>query len=118
MILEKQISDAKFVLSKDELPYTEVLEDFDNTEFIYVLTYNIWQGQHELVYELKKHSDAEICVVTNIPRRWEKYYGDVFAEKAKKTIKLYKSRLDLENCSIFIEKALSMKIELIVRYTS
>lgn len=102
MILEKQISDAKFVMSKDELPYIEVLEDFDNTEFIYVLTYNISQRQHELVDELKKHSDAEICVVTNIPGRWEKYYGDVFAEKAKKTIKLYKSRLDLENSELSV----------------
>lgn len=102
MIFEKQVSDAKFVVSKDELPYAEVIEDFGNTDFISILTYNISQGQHQLIDELKNYPDAEICIVTNIPGRWEKYYGNAYAEKAKKTIKLYKSRLDLENSELSV----------------
>jgi len=64
MILEKQIFDAKFVMSKDELPYIEVLEDFDNTEFIYVLTYNISQRQHELVDELNLFEEIKCAFYT------------------------------------------------------
>ena len=102
MIFEKQITGSRFVFSKDELPYSEVLDDFKNAKCIYVLTYNISQRQHELIDALMQSNATEICIVTNIPARWEQYFGTTYAEKAQKTITLYKSRLALENSALSV----------------
>lgn len=50
-----------------------------------------------LLEELKKcDEDTEICIVSNIPGRWEKYFGEWYKNKARKNISLYKSRLSPE----------------------
>lgn len=100
MILEKRITDAKFVLSKDELPYAEILKDFKNAKYIYVLTYNISKKQHILIDALKECEKAKICIVSNIPGRWEKYFDNGDADKARKTIACYKARLDLKDLDL------------------
>lgn len=38
---EYYLSDAKFIYSKDELGYQEVLNDFKNAEEIIIVTFNI-----------------------------------------------------------------------------
>ena len=35
----------------------------------------------------------QICIVSNIPGRWESYFGKTYADKAKRSISLYKSKL-------------------------
>lgn len=97
MIKSTRIENAKFVMSKDELTYAEVIEDFKNASEIHILTYNISRDKSNLLEELKKcDEDTEICIVSNIPGRWEKYFGEWYKNKARKNISLYKSRLSPE----------------------
>lgn len=86
MINNIKIENAKFVISKEELAYKEVIEDFKKASRIHILTYNISKYKSDLLKELKECSeDTEICIISNIPGRWEKYYGD--KRKASKNIK-------------------------------
>ena len=97
MLKSTRIENAKFVMSKDELTYAEVIEDFKNASEIHILTYNISRDKSNLLEELKKcDKDTEICIVSNIPGRWEKYFGEWYKNKARKNISLYKSRLSPE----------------------
>lgn len=48
MIISKRIEDAEFIMSKDELTYSAVIEDFKNASQIYILMYNISKDQNVL----------------------------------------------------------------------
>ena len=94
MIISKRLEDAEFIMSKDELTYSAVIEDFKNASQIHILTYNISKDQNVLLKALKDcEKDTEICIVSNIPGRWESYFGKTYADKAKRNISLYKSKL-------------------------
>lgn len=54
MIISKKLEDAEFIMSKDELTYSAVIEDFKNATQIYILTYNISKDQNILLTALKK----------------------------------------------------------------
>lgn len=72
---EYYLSDAKFIYSKDELGYQEVLDDFKNAEEIIIVTFNISEKQSLLIQKLAEtSSDTEISIFTNIPSRWDTYY--------------------------------------------
>ena len=49
MIKSTRIENAKFVMSKDELTYAEVIEDFKNASEIHILTYNISRDKSNLL---------------------------------------------------------------------
>ncbi|KAB2953745.1 6-phosphogluconolactonase [Heliorestis acidaminivorans] len=88
------LSDAKFIYSKDELGYQEVLDDFKNAEEIIIVTYNISEKQLLLIQKLSEaSSDAEISIFTNIPSRWDTYYGDAYKNTARKKINVYLTKL-------------------------
>lgn len=94
MIKSTRIENAKFVMSKDELTYAEVIEDFKEASSIHILTYNISKDKSDLLEALKKcDEDTEICIVSNIPGRWEKYFGESYKSRARKNISLYKNKL-------------------------
>lgn len=86
-------SGAKFVYSKDELGYQEVLDNFENAFEITIITFNISEKKNALVNALKKVADhCVINVITNIPHRWEYYYGDVLGIKqGKRLTYIYRS---------------------------
>ena len=87
-------SNAKFVYSQNELGYQEVLDRFKDAKQITIITFNISEKQNTLVNALKKAGDSCIInVITNIPNRWETYYGDAFRDKARKKINLYMTKL-------------------------
>ena len=89
MIKSTKIENAEFVMSKDELTYAEVIEDFEEASSIHILTYNISKDKSDLLKALKKcDEDTEICIVSNIPGRWEKYFGEYYKSKARKNIKV------------------------------
>ena len=68
MIISKRLEDAEFIMSKDELTYFAVIEDFKNASQIHILTYNISKDQNVLLKALKDcEKDTEICIVSNIP---------------------------------------------------
>jgi len=97
MILTNNVKDVKFVMSKDELGYQEVVDDFPNANKINILTFNISKNSNVLINALKKCSpDTEINFVSNIPQRWDDYFGTANAQKAREGIRLYKSKLDPE----------------------
>lgn len=49
MIISKRLEDAEFIMSKDELTYSSVIEDFKNASQIHILTYNISKDQNVLI---------------------------------------------------------------------
>lgn len=88
------LSDAKFIYSNKELGYQEVLDDFKNAEEILIVTYNISEKQSFLIQELADTpSETKISIFTNIPSRWETYYGDKYRNAAKKKIDVYLTKL-------------------------
>ena len=71
------ITNAKFVYSKNELGYQEVLDSFEIASEITIITYNISEKKNALVSALKKVGEhCIINIITNIPSRWETYYVD------------------------------------------
>ena len=94
-------ANAKFVYSKDELGYQEVLDNFEKASKITIITYNISEKKSALVSALKKAGEhCVINVITNIPSRWEKYYSDTFRDNAKRKVNLYLSKLNPEKLGI------------------
>jgi hypothetical protein len=94
MILEENIKNVKFVLSKDEIGYNEVLNDFDNSNEIFILTFNISANGDNLISRLKElDSEIRVHIVTNIPQRYGSYYGDSARNRARQNIKIYLNKL-------------------------
>ena len=92
---EYTISDSKFVFSKNELGYQEVIDEMPSAKEITIITYNISDKQDYLINCLKNTSDdCEINIITNIPTRWEYYYADSYRERARQKINFYMSKLD------------------------
>lgn len=88
------LSEAKFIYSKNELGYQEVLDDFNNAEEIIIVTYNISEKQSLLIQKLTDApSETKISIFTNIPSRWDTYYGDVYKDAARKKINVYLTKL-------------------------
>lgn len=92
---EYELNSAKFITSKDEYGFQEVLDDFPNAKEIVIITYNISSKQDELIKAIKKASEnCKITIVTNIPNRWESYYSNQAGNRAKKNIGIYMNKLD------------------------
>lgn len=95
---EFSMSDAKFVYSKNELGYTEVLDDFTAAEEIIIFTYNISERQTQLINAIKSAAEnTEISIFTNIPSRWDKYFGGFESQyrlNARKKINVYLAKLN------------------------
>ena len=88
------LSDAKFIYSKDELGYQEVLDDFKNAEEIIIVTFNISEKHSHLIQKLADTpSEIKISIFTNIPSRWDTYYAGRYRNVAKKKIDVYLSKL-------------------------
>jgi len=88
------LTDAKFIYSKNELGYQEVIDDFGNAEEIIIITYNISEKHSQLIQKLADTpSETKVSIFTNIPSRWDTYYGEKFRNVAKKKIGVYLSKL-------------------------
>ena len=99
MIISKRLEDAEFIMSKDELTYSAVIEDFKNASQIHILTYNISKDQNVLLKALKDcEKDTEICIVSNIPGRWESYFGKTYYIK----VSCLHKRLRIKQRFIFV----------------
>ena len=95
---EYGISECKFVCTKDELGYQEVLDAFPCAEKIAVITFNISGTQTSLLNALRQAPDTTaITILTNIPDRWPSYTSRYQRQKAKRTIDTYMQRLRPEN---------------------
>ena len=88
-----------FVAGIGEHTYQEVIEDFQNTKFIGVITFNISKYSNGILIEaLKKACNGGVhaTVITNIPKRFKQYYGNNYANAAKQVIESYIRLLDAE----------------------
>lgn len=100
MILSSSIKETKFLISKDELTYSEVLDDFSNANKIFILTYNISRDKNYLLKSLKEcKENTEIKIISNIPGRWSEYFNNNYSIKAKRNIAVYKNKLNPEQIS-------------------
>lgn len=94
---EFEYTHAKFIYTKDELGYQEVLEHFKDAKKIAILTYNISEKKTNLLDIIKNlNHDVEISLFTNIPNRWETYFNEKYRELASKKINIYLTKLSAE----------------------
>ncbi len=100
MILSTTIKEAKFLVSKDELTYREVLDEFSKANKIFILTYNISSKSNELLKALKQCGEhTEVKIISNLPGRWKEYFNDSYSKKARRNISIYKNKLNPEKIS-------------------
>lgn len=88
---------GELILGRADLTYKKVVDDFVNTTFIGIVTYNISQKEDgKLLRALKDAcgTGIETILITNIPKRFPSYYGDSYASSAKKMIDSYLKLLD------------------------
>jgi hypothetical protein len=86
---------AEVVLSSGNHGFQAVVDDMANAERIYVLTFNISEKGSDLLHVLNNAGDdTEITIVTNIPKRFTRYFGSAPKTKARSTIRTYMKRLN------------------------
>lgn len=91
------ISDSRAVFGKNECTYQCVLDDFKNSKFIGIMTYNISpKVDSKLLRSLKEAcmNGTNAVIITNIPKRFPSYFGTRYAIAAKDMISLYKRQLN------------------------
>lgn len=91
------INDSQAVFGKNECLYQCVLDDFENTDFIGIITYNISsKSNSRLVNALKAAcmNGKNAVIVTNIPKRYPSYYESSYALAAKRLIDSYMRQLN------------------------
>lgn len=68
---EYKINNVDLKISKDELGYQEVLDDFRNAQIIRIITYNITNSSKDILFEkLSELKGVNIQFITNIPSRF------------------------------------------------
>lgn len=88
-------SKGRFIFTKGEYGYQQVLDSFSSAKEIYVTTYNAIGKNGHLISALKNvNHNCKIRLFTNIPGRWEKYYDNNARRKAQKNINQYKDVLN------------------------
>lgn len=100
--MELLFKGGRFVSSRGELNYHEVLNDFPNAKIIRILTYNISKNQkYDALLDALKKTDADVQLITNVPSRMEKYFnsnaGINMRNTARNNIKTYISKLNPDN---------------------
>lgn len=93
---------GEIVIGRGDYTYRKVIDDFANTTFIGILTYNIsvGSGRTELLDALKTacKNGTKVILITNIPKRFSKYYSlKYISNTAKPAIKKYIELLNPEN---------------------
>lgn len=97
----RMITSGEMVIGCGEFTYQKVLDDFKNSKFIGIMTYNIStkRSSTKLLNELKDacNSGTEVILITNIPKRFSTYYYANNAFAAKDAIDTYIAKLKPEN---------------------
>lgn len=91
------------VFGRNECLYQPVLDDFSNTSFIGIMTYNISPKEDSpLLQSLKEacNNGANAVIITNIPKRFPSYYSKRYAQSAKNAIDNYTQYLNPSDYSL------------------
>ncbi len=97
------INEGRAVFGVNEFTYQPVLDDFKNSKFIGIITYNISsKAESGLLSALKNacENGAEVILITNIPKRFPSYYEAKYAVTAKYMIDLYMRKLNPQDYSM------------------
>lgn len=81
-----------FVIGKNECTYQRIVEDFCNSSFVGVVTYNISSKDDSKLLEALKQAaqdGSQVVLITNIPKRFPRYFKDCYAVSASEVIKKY-----------------------------
>jgi hypothetical protein len=85
------------VLTQGVCGYEDVLNDFENAKHIRIVTYNISKQLETRLNKLRQlNQNSDIKIITNIPGRFEQYYGAA-KDRANKTIVDYMKKLSPSN---------------------
>lgn len=84
------------LLSNNNYGFQKILDDFKDSIYINIVTYNISSGDTdgELLNLLKSLENKTIRIITNIPKRFSIYYSTSLKENANKSIKKYLEKLE------------------------
>lgn len=88
------------MFGKGEYTYQRVIDDFPNAQFIGIITFNISQKKDSYLLNMLRQAclnGANATIITNIPKRFQSYYGTKHKKAAKDMIDLYKCRLNPDN---------------------
>lgn len=99
IIVKKEFltSNAKFVYSKNELGYQEVLDRFKDAKQITIITFNISEKQNTLVNALKKAGDS--CIINVILIELSEFdSGEFVNQQLQKEYAMEAYEENLENC--------------------
>ena len=80
------VNNSYAVFGRGEYAYQRVVDDFANTNFIGILTYNISaKSDSHLLNALRNacKNGTKATIITNIPKRFPSYYGTSYAAAAK-----------------------------------
>lgn len=83
---EYSFREGRFVSGIGDHTYQEVIDDFDNTDFIGIISFNISKYTNGALINALKNAcknGASATVITNIPKRFLQYYGDSYANAAR-----------------------------------
>ena len=92
---EYELKQAKFIHTKGEYGYEEIIQKLPEAKFVIIVTYNISNKREALLNLLNNiPKESKITIITNIPKRFEEYYSDRSRRAANDTINIYTSRLN------------------------
>ena len=78
--------DFEFFISQNNLNFIDIIENLDRSKNLIIVTYNIFTKTNLILERLKLLENfEEIIIITNIPGRFEQYYGDQLIENGKKS---------------------------------
>ena len=100
MIRNFQLNDSQAVSGKDEYTYKRVIDDFQKSEFIGIMTFNISPRDNSYLISNLKNAclhGTYATVITNIPKRYPSYFGRKYALAAKDAIAIYMKQLNPQN---------------------
>lgn len=100
--MEKNFLKGKAELCYKKYGFQKILDDFENTKEINIITFNISAKSTKLLDNLKMLENKIIRIVTNIPNRYENYYGNA-SERAATTIEKYLKNLEPSSFSSPVE---------------
>ena len=106
------IASGDAVFGKQDFTYQRVLDDFQNTRFIGILTFNISpKADSQLLQALKMAcaNGTNAVLVTNVPNRYPSYYDVKYEYPAKEKINLYKRQLNPHNFSLRLSPCFTFK---------
>lgn len=104
MLQKIRIPQSQLIISHGEYGFQEVLDDFNNTNEVTIVTYNISAKCNKLLNLIRNlNPSVKVTMVTNIPRRYKNYIITPTYDAriyARKNINSYLLKMDKKNFNV------------------